>query len=308
MADQLDLGVVGLTPGNGHPYSFASIVNGYSDDGFRASDWGVIYDYLAAKDPSEFGFPGVSVTHAWTQDPAETERLCAAARVPEAVDSFEDLRSTVDALLLLRDDSERHAEMALPFLEDGTPVFVDKPLALDAEDLDAFRPHLEAGRLLSCSGMRFACELDAPRANLTNYGELKVARGTVINDWVHYGVHMLDAILGVVDARPEIVRALDAPHDAFGVTLDDGTLVQVDALGDAPFVFDVSFLGSEKASDHPIRDNFAAFRRTLWHFVRMVKTGDPPLDPQATLDVMATLVAGKRARETGNSVDVDDFR
>jgi predicted dehydrogenase len=209
--------------------------------------------------------------------------------------------------LLLRDDFERHAEMALPFLEEGTPVFVDKPLALDDADLDRFRPHLESGRLVSTSGMRFARELDGPRTNLAGYGDVTVARGTVVNDWEHYGVHMLDAIYGVLDQRPVAVSAYDVPHDAFAVELDGGTLVEIDALGEAPFTFDVALYGSEAHSTHQLRDNFTAFRRTLWAFLETVRTGDPVVDPEDTLDVMRTLAAGRWARETGEDVAVDDL-
>ncbi len=70
----------------------------------------------------------------------------------------------VDAVIIARDDHETHLELARPFLEAGLPVFVDKPLSLDLEALRFFRPYLEAGKLMSCSGMRYARELDELRA------------------------------------------------------------------------------------------------------------------------------------------------
>ena len=302
----LDLGVIGITPGNGHPYSFAAIANGYSDEGFAESDWGVIHDYLAEKDDSEFGFDGVRVTHAWTQDPAETRRLCDAARIDEAVDDLEDLRSEVDAVLLLRGDYENHAEMARPFLADGTPVFVDKPLAMDVADVRALAPSLRGGTLMSCSGMRYASALDGPRAHLASYGDVRLVRGTVINDWAKYGVHMLDAVFGVLDQRPASVRATPAEHDSVTIEMDGGTQVQVDALGDGPFTFSVDVYGSERTSRHDLVDNFTAFRRTLWRFVEMVRSGEPVLDPERTLDVVRTLVAGRRSREEDRPVPVSE--
>lgn len=314
----LDLGVVGVTEGNGHPYSFSAIVNGYDDAAMAESGWGVIHDYLREKDPSEFGFEGVSVTHAWTQDPTETERLCAAARVPNAVGDLEAMRGEVDAVLLLRDDHERHVEMALPFLERGIPTFVDKPLALDPEDVATLRPYLESGLLMSCSGLRYARELDGPRAALGSYGDLRLVRAAVLNDWAAYGVHMLDAVFGVLDARPASVLAVDggtggvrdgardaAPdHTAVAVTMSDGSLVSVDALGDVPPTFEVALYGSERTSRHELRDNFGAFRRTLWHFLETVRTGEPSLPPRETLDVLRTLLAGRLSLETGDRVDV----
>jgi predicted dehydrogenase len=302
----VELGVVGLTEGNGHPYSFASIVNGYSRSGFADSGWEVILEYLEEKDDADFGFPGVEVTHAWTQDPAETERLCAAARVPTAADDLDDLVG-LDGVLLLRDDHENHLEMARPFLEAGTPTFVDKPLALDVEELAAFEPYLREGLVTSCSGMRYAVELDGPRARPDEYGDLRLVRGTVLNDWERYGIHVLEAILGVVPTRPVAVTTTPAGDGSFVVETAEGYPIQVDALGDAPLVLDVDVYGRDRTSHHELRDNFRAFRRTIYHFVDAVRTGEPPIPPEETLDVLRVLVAGRRARREGRRVTLDEI-
>ncbi len=308
--------MVGVSPGNGHPYSFASIVNGYSDEGFERTDWDVIHDYLREKDASEFGFPSVEVTHAWTQDETETRKLCDAARIPNAVDELGDLRDAVDAVILARDDYESHAEMAMPFLEAGIPVFLDKPLTLDAEELAAFRPHLEAGRLMSCSGMRYARALDEPRAHLDRFGDATLVRGTVINDWPKYGAHMLDAIFGLLDQRPVAVETAPAAdesggsisagngHSSVAIRMDGGTLVQVDTLCDAPMTFSVDLYGTDRTGRYELRDNFTAFRRTLYRFVEMVRTGESQLAPEETLDVIRTLVAGRRAEREDRRVSI----
>ncbi len=75
----LRLGVVGLSEGNGHPFSFSAIVNGYDDAGMAASGWPVIHDYLRLRDPSEFGGLGAQVTHAWTQSPRPRSASVARA-------------------------------------------------------------------------------------------------------------------------------------------------------------------------------------------------------------------------------------
>lgn len=308
MSEELDVGVIGVSEGNGHPYSFASIVNGYDDAGFLDSGWAVIHDYLREKDDSEFGFEGVSVTHAWTQDDAETARLCDAAQIPNAVADREALVDAVDAVLLARDDYETHVDMALPFLERGVPTFVDKPLAVDPDDVAELRPYLEDGRLMSCSGMYFARELDGPRANLADYGDLALVDGTVLNRWTKYGVHLLDAIFGTLDAhvRPETVRATDDAAQAVTISTTAETTVQITTIGDAPVTFDVSLYGTERVTRHRLRDNFRAFRRTLWHFFEQVRTGEPQIPPAHTIDVLRTIVAGRRAMESGESVEVAD--
>jgi len=302
----IDVGVVGISEGNGHPYSFASIVNGYDDAGYEASDWGVIHDYLVTKDPSEFGFDGVTVTHAWTQDPAETDTLCRASKIPNAAESLDGMAESVDAVLLARDDYGRHREFAEPFLDRGIPTFVDKPLALDPEDVAWFEPFLREGLLMSCSGMRFARALDEPRATLEEYGPVRLVDGVVLNDWSKYGVHLLDAVFGVLEAGPEAVTATGTDPATVTIETTGDPTVQLSALGDAPITFDVSIYGRDAVSRHHLRDNFRAFRRTLYRFFEMVRTGEPAIPPAETLDVLRTVVAGRRSLDSGDRVPLSD--
>jgi len=304
---EIDVGMVGISEGNGHPYSFSAIVNGYSREGFERSEWGVIHDYLRTKDDSEFGFEGVSVTHAWTQDPQETELLCDAARIPNAVGDVEDLIGAVDTVVLARDDYDSHLKLAEPFLERSIPTFVDKPLALNPDEVRTLAPYLSEGLLMSCSGMRYARELDEPRADLSDYGGVSLVTGTIINDWAKYGVHLLDAIFGVLDVRPESVTAAGTGGTtAVTVTTTGEPTVQINTIGTAPITFDVDVYGRERVTHHRLRDNFRAFRRTLYHFFELVRTGEPTLAPGHTLDVLRTAVAGRRSMATGETVGVAD--
>jgi predicted dehydrogenase len=246
------------------------------------------------------------VTHAWTQDPAVTEKLCAACRIPHRADSPEELIGRVAAVIIARDDHENHWTCARPFLEAGLPVFVDKPLSLNPEELRLFRPYLEQGQLMSASGLRFARELDEPRANLGAYGALKLVRGAVLLDWARYGVHILEGILGLLPGRPAAIAPHRAGHASVALEMDDGTPVLLDALGDAPKVFRIDFFGTRRSSTHEIEDNFSMFRRMLWHFSEMVRTGRPQIAPERTLDVMRVLIAGVRAREEDRRVAIDE--
>ena len=69
---------------------------------------------------------------------AYAERLFALVeRMPQAV-------------IIARDDHEQHWDFARPFLERGLPVFLDKPLSLEVEELRRFRA--EAAALLEGPG------------------------------------------------------------------------------------------------------------------------------------------------------------
>lgn len=303
------LGLIGWSAGNGHPFSFSAIINGFSPEGLANSGWPVIYEYVRRRHASEIGLPGLRITHAWTQDPEVTRQLCAACLIQHAVEDPRDLLGQVDGVIIARDDHESHYEMARPFLEAGLPVFVDKPLSLRLEELRAFRPFLEKGQLMSCSGMRYARELDEVRADLAQFGTIRLWRGAILLSWEKYGVHLLEAILGLVPARPLSVRMNPTAHASGTILLDDGAVLQIDALGDCPRTFRVEVFGTKKVATCEITDNFSMFRRMLWEFGQMVQAAHPvpAIPPERTLDVLRTLIAGLLSRESGREVRLDEL-
>lgn len=310
MNDESDisLGIIGISDGNGHPYSFASIINGYNDAGFRRSNWEVIHDYLREKDESDFGFPGVSVTHAWTQNDEETKILCEAAKIPNMISDLNIMRDAVDAVIIARDDPECHLDIALPILKSGTPVFIDKPLTISPNELDKFEPYLRSGQLMSCSGMRYARELDKYRAKIGSEENIKVINGVIIKNWKRYGIHLLDAILSIVDSSPVAVNSTPASHDSLSISFSDKSVIHIDAIHDAAFSFDLSLFTNQRTDNIKLRDNFTAFRRTIYHFIQQIISGEPSISPETTITAVETIIAGCQSLREGRRVEIDEIR
>lgn len=294
------LGVIGLSEGNGHPFSFSAIVNGYDRAGFEAAGWPVILAYLERQPGTAFGLGDARVTHAWTQDPAVTARLCAACRIDHALDRLDQMIGAVDAVLLARDDWQNHFAMAMPFLERGTPVFVDKPLTLDERELEALVPHIAAGRLMSTSGLRYAGEIEALAARLEELGDIRFVSATVLNGLDKYGIHMLDAVAGLGLPPPVAIARIPAAHEAFAVTLAGGATMDLHCLGPVGRTFRLHVFGTRGHAGIDLHDNFTAFRNTLMRFLAMVRDGAPPI-PAADLVRTMTLLrkAGSLAPGSG---------
>lgn len=284
-------GIIGFSEGNGHPFSFSAIVNGYDEVAFTEAGWPVILDYLRRQPADRFGFGDARVTHAWTQDAELTPRLCAATRIEHACTEVSEMHGEVDALIVARDDWESHAELAMPFLRSGIPVFVDKPLTLEAAQLAAFVPYLESGKLMSCSGLRYAAEIDPLRLPEPAIGAIRLVAGTVLNGPEKYGIHLIEAVasLGRTFARPVAITRLEAPHDSFLLHFDNGVPFRLDCLGNVGKTFHLSFFGDHGHCHFDLHDNFGAFRRTLEHFFAMVRTGVPAIDPVETVRIMRLL-------------------
>jgi predicted dehydrogenase len=301
------VGMIGVSEGNGHPFSFSSIINGYSDDGLGRSGWDGIHQYVRVRDVSEFGIQNLRVTHAWSQDESVTKRLCESAQIENTVKKYEEIVGEVDAVIIARDDFDEHLKIARPFLEAGLPVFIDKPLSLRIDELNYYKPFLEQGKLMSCSGLRYANELDFARKNIPAYGNISLVRGTVLFSWEKYGVHMVEAILSLLDSRPVSVFSLPVDHFSVIITMSDGLPVYIDAMGMVPKIFRVDIVGEKRVSTHEVSDNFSMFRRMLWHFAEMIRTGKSVIPACRTLDIMKVLIAGRLSRSERRTVSLDEF-
>lgn len=309
MNSKLRVAVVGLDgPGNGHPFSFSAIINGYNEGPMREAGWGVIADYLAKRSPDEFGIEGVQVTHAWTQDSEITRLLCASGRIPHACRELSELhqRDTIDAVLLARDDGHRHWEFAKPFLDLGIPVLVDKPLCTDLADFKRFEPYAKKGLVLSASGMKYAPELSEIRGSAEDKNAL-VVRGVISNGWDRYAIHIIDGLLSCTTAEPTSVWAVPLSGDGVTAVIRTNTAQHwiITAGGDGTRVARFDWSGPFPHRSIDISSNFFMFRELLRTFVVQVKTGRAQRDFRELERSIQILVGAKESIEQQRWIDLN---
>jgi len=303
----IKLGMIGINEWNGHPFSFSAIINGYDPEAMKHSGWDVIYNYLITRHPSEFGFDNVQVTHVWTQDPVQTEKIARASRIPTRVADVEAMVDQVDGVIIARDDYETHYPLAKTFLEKGKFVFIDKPLSLDVAELRFFSKYLQDGKLMSCAGGRYARELDEIRAGIDGFGEMKLIRGTVVNSLEKYGIHMLDGIFGVTGFQVQSVSCVQGKHTSMMIRNTDDSLIYIDALGSSAKTLQFDFWSDQKRFHAEANDNFSMFRRLLADFIKMIRTGKPTIEPGLVINTMRVLMAANLARKENRVVEIDEI-
>lgn len=79
----------------------------------------------------------LSVTAVYDPDPAAAQALAAQYRIGFVADDPAQLSRHADAVMITTRDGGTHLDDALPFLRQGMPVWVDKPLALTPADAQA---------------------------------------------------------------------------------------------------------------------------------------------------------------------------
>lgn len=303
----LKIGIIGTSEGNGHPYSFSAIINGYDDKNMSMSGWNNIYMYLKERDFSDFGISDAKVTHVWTQNLDESIKIAKASKINNVVDNYEDMIKDVDAVIIARDDYESHIKIAKSFLDAGKYVFIDKPLSLDINDLIYFKPFLESGQLASCSGIKYAPELDKIRRDINEFGKIKLIRATTVKSWEKYAIHMLDGIFSVVPFNVKSVQYNNSNHESFTLYNYDGSIIQIDALGSSEPILRIEFFSDIKYYRADTLDAFPSFKRLLSNFIFRVERGLVDNGSILTINLMKVLIAGKMAQKTKSIVEIDSL-
>jgi predicted dehydrogenase len=291
MVNELSFGMIGYSPGNGHPFSFSAIINGYDGGLIRQAGWDVIADYLDQQDRHDIGLPGVRVTDCWAEEADIASQLAKACGIEKFTPPAEMLDLSLNGIIIARDDWESHHGLAMPFLEAGIPVFIDKPLTMSRMELEDFKPYLQSGLLMSCSAFRYARELDGLRARPDLVGELQLINANTPLSMSRYGIHQLEAVQAVLGARVQPVMATTANGTAHSVLRFDDVIMTLHSLGKTAKRFRLSFFGTEGQVEVDITDNFTAFRRCLLSFVDQVRTRKPAIPPRETTDIIEALIA-----------------
>ncbi len=298
----IKIGIIGMSPGNAHPYSWSAIINGFYDarEIIRAG-FPAVSDYLDANCDT-IGLYDAKVTHIWTQENKISESIARSGRIENISGSLKQMAGSVDAVLLSRDDPEYHVEMAKPFIEAGVPVFIDKPLAVTSGDLNWFRRKNEEGRLImSCSSMRYSSECRTAKTELGALGEIELVTATGKKDWVKYGVHMIEASSALLnDPNPVTVRNIGKPgKEIVCIEYENGKKVVINIFQEIASAFHISVYGHNGWRFIEIKNSYSMFRDNIIEFIRSVQEGKSRLDFRKTENIIKTLIAGKKSLEKG---------
>lgn len=299
MNHPMRLGVIGLSPGNGHPYSWSAIFNGYDREAMEDCGFPVIPRYLERQHFPDDAISQAKVTHVWAQDVERARHIARASRIDHVVDHWKDMAGAVDGVLLARDDAETHLEFARPFLEAGLPIYVDKPLALsvsEARKLIELQRH--PGQLFSCSALRYAREFQLTDEMRASLGRIRQIHATVPKDWDKYAVHVIEPLLLLISDRGAVKRTQcwrSGDSTTLRLLFDSGVEAQVSTLGASAAPLGLRVFGDLGWRDLVFSDTFHAFRSALYEFVQGALHRDVRIAPEFMVEVVDIIEAGRQA-------------
>jgi hypothetical protein len=296
--------MIGMTEGNGHPYSWSAIFNGYDKAKMTAEcPFAGIPEYLNKEPEETLRITGAEVTHIYCDDRKDAEHVAKCSLIAHAVDKPEDMIGHIDAVIIGTDIGSQHVERARPFVEAGLPIFIDKPLCDNLKDLETFRKWIKVDKhpILSSSAMRYQKELLPYRISTHELGKLRLITAPMAKKWETYGIHALEAIYPLVG--PGFVSTQNTgtkDRNIVHMTHKDGIDIVIGCINGMAYGGPVCLNGTLGSVTVKGGDTFYAFKSQLQAFIDYLRSGKPPFPFEETEELMKLVIGGIESRNNNN--------
>lgn len=220
----------------------------------------------------------------------------------------EELLGRIDAVLVTANDGNVHAELAMPFVKAGLPVFVDKPFAISTEDarrmVDVAQAH--GVPITSASSLRYALEVQDLQRRSDQLGAVIGAdvygpaslhpRNPGL---FHYGVHAVEMLFAIMGTGCSSVRCVwEQGAEVVVGRWSGGRLGVVRGTRAGTPAFGFAVFGETQVVSAAI-DMRYTYRELLKVIVGMFETKHSPLPPDQLLEPVAFQEAAHRSAQRG---------
>lgn len=247
---------------------------------------------------------------------AEVEGFVRRYGLEKRCSSIEELAAMCDIGFIQGCDWDEHLRCAQPFLKLGKPVFIDKPLVGNLHDCRKVRQLTEQGAvILGASSARYAYELQEFLAiPPEDRGEIVNVMGTAGVDEFNYGVHITEALGGLLGAGAQWVKYLGRGQaggkysESYYVQYANGKSAVYNTFTGTwqPFVLTVMTTKTTYAIQMDSNRLYAALIEQVANYME----GKPNLlaGPDALLESVEIMLAGAASRAAdGAAVRLDEL-
>ncbi len=300
-----ELALVGLN--NSHPYVFGGYLNGGQREIFEKNSPAWTHPLFPTQDwESMVGQGEWNFSTAWSRNQQFARQVMAAVKVPHQSQSLAEAAERSEGAFVCDMWGEYHREQALPFLEQGKPVFVDKPLAESVADARAMvLAAQKSGTVLStCSAMRYdeaLMELVAELQNGLGRPRIVTVCCPCYQDLARYSVHGIEIMLEVIRQPPVIrVRNISQGVRRHLLLLDfaDGATGVIHSWENHAYSVTVT---AESGQRVVFLDDQQSHKRMLEAVLKSFERRKPVVDYGSVLEVVRVIEAGNESRMRGGA-------
>ena len=288
------VGIIGTE--NSHAMSFAKQIN---------------LDKLPS---GERKYPDMQVVGVYGADKATAQEVAEKAGVDFIPENPEELLGRVDAVMVTARKGSEHLGYALPFIEKGMPVFVDKPIASDPQEaLEIFRAAKKSGSpITGGSGCKLAYDvvmIESVVDRMVSSGKMITASmnfsadlNSVYDGFYFYAPHLVEMALAAFGYDMKSVRAFEnhgcvtviAHYDRYDLTLH----FTPGANGSSCTIY------TQEKNIYREIDIALIFQQETENFAHMVRTGETHYSPKELILPIFVIDSILKSLKSGQEVEI----
>lgn len=291
------IGMIGESLGNGHPYSWSAILNGYDEEEMDKCGFPSIPDYLKGRCVGERSEIDARVASIYCDDSRRATSIARTSKIEHVAQSLDELIYSSDAIVIARDDVEDRRPLVQRVLDSGVPVFIDKPFEISlSRATKILEERTSEYQISSESSLVHSSFIRESQDSPDSDNPVLRVRASVPKDWQTYGIHAVHPALRLLGPkRGEITNTKSS--QARGKTrlvalFSSGQELVAETTGGLTGGFAFELERSSGTQKFSFGDPFDSFYRTLANFVSSIERKSPNLDTDEVIQAVTLIERG----------------
>lgn len=231
------------------------------------------------------------------------------------VNKIEDMVDKVDIGFIQSCNWEKHLDQAMPFIEKGKPVFIDKPIVGSMKDIERLRALVSNGaKIYGSSSVRYCKEIrDFLNIDVKERGEIVSIYASCGMDEFNYAIHVVEGISALAQSKAVSGRYLGKSvgsdgvnAETFSVNFENGIMgiYQIIKGNWYPFTFTVMTTKSTYTFGIDADELYGALLKEIYYELKNKKSR--LTDCETLINCTQAMLCGKKSKEScGGEVEID---
>lgn len=247
------------------------------------------------------------------RSPEETDWFVRRYGLAGSVETTEEMVDKVDIGFIQSCNWEKHIDQAMPFIQSGKPVFIDKPIVGSIRDIQRIRALVADGaKILGSSSARYAKEVqDFLNEPEETRGQIVALHGTCGTDEFNYGIHVVEILSELAGAKGVACQymgtAQTSPEyrcETYHITFENGVQGTYQIMIGRQMRFHVTVMTTKGVRAFVI-DSSKIYLAMLQEIYRELTKGKSKLAELDTiLNCTEIMLCGKKSRDCRNGEKV----
>ena len=302
-ANQLKIGLLGESEGNGHPFSWSAIFNGYEPTKMLNCGYNTIPEYLMRQKWDKPHIPNAQISYIWTPNIDRSKFIASTCKNVKATDSLSDLEGKVDAFIIARDDYINNLDIAKKICYQGKPILFDKQISMSYDQTLEIIKYCKIHKAPIFTGSAIAKNNDFPIKSWIEDPQVKTIKAITPKKWENYAIHIVEPLIkSLTDCELAILDSVEVISSSNQKTtiaikakrrnMPSCTLTIIaDQNHKRGFLFTASDEATKELQTYEITDPFNCFKQYLIEFVAFCRLFQNPHRAEEAQLVQNSIIA-----------------